>query len=118
MEAEQIIDRPGPGSPTAQQTWQIWEEAGFLPPARYRNLIEYLHCLNMGEALPEEFCHGVCCTLNDENGSFVITSTDRLIIFADSCGISWKERSAISIAEDVFFHLVAEYLGYDQGPGL
>lgn len=72
----------------------------------------------MGEEIPEKFCHAVCCTLRGGKKEFIITSPDRFINFAESCGISCKGRSANSVAEEVFFRLVAEYFVYEQEPGL
>ena len=117
-EAEQMVNTTKPAPATAPQTGQIWEEAGFLPPATYQKLVESLHCLNMGEEIPEKFCHAVCCTLRGGKKEFVITSPARLVSFAESCGISCKGKSVNSVAEDVFFRLVAEYFGYEQESGL
>ena len=98
----------------APQTGKIWEEAGFMPPAGYRNLVEYLHCLNTGDDLPEEFCYEICCSLKEGIKEFIITSKERLIDFADYYRISWKGRPDVSIAEDVFFNIVAEYFESGQ----
>ncbi|MBP2132497.1 hypothetical protein J2128_000418 [Methanomicrobium sp. W14] len=93
------------------KTRQIWEEAGFIPPAEYQDIIEYLHLLNTGYEIPKELCRKICGSLRNKKKKYTVTSTRHLNNFADQCGVSrGKRKTETSVAEDIFCRLIILFL--------
>jgi hypothetical protein len=102
--------------PFSEETGQIWTEAGFLPPARYRQAVALLHHLAMEEE-PAASLLSYALTAAGETpvcdpktrGSYRILDPGRLRRIAKEYGIDPADRDDDEIAHGVTFAIIGEY---------
>lgn len=96
-------------APHHGETGPVWEEAAFIPPLRYRSIVELLHRLAMGEetavvllalSLAQSPCDDARCR---------VTDPALLRLAARQSGISVAGRTDEAIACDVAAAVVSEY---------
>lgn len=88
------------------ETSAIWEEAGFIPPGIFMELVEDLHksegktrTVFIRELIP--FCF-FCCTITDSR---------RMHDFAGEMSIPVEGRGDMVIAREILTSLISEYSG-------
>jgi Trp operon repressor len=104
--------RPGMSHP--EETSQVWAEAGFLPPAGYRQVVALLHCLAMAEKPVTPL---LSCALTaaerrrnaDRTQRYRIQDTERLRRIAKEYGIEPAGRGDEEIAHAVTLAIISEY---------
>ncbi|WP_317136604.1 hypothetical protein [Methanochimaera problematica] len=93
----------------------IWHETGFIPPAEYANLVEFLHQMNMYEDNhPIDILKGMSgrsgFSANASGcASCIITDREKMYGYAEKCGISRDNKSDSVIAEEICLLIIADY---------
>ena len=97
---------PHPG-----ETDQVWTEAGFLPPADYRQIVALLHRIAMGEATAAAL---LPCMLTGATGAsrdrgYRVLDPAKFRRIAEEYGIKPAGRSDAEIAHAVTLAIIGEY---------
>jgi len=97
-----------------EETGQIWIEAGFLPPADYRQAVALLHRLAMDEEVTASLLSSVL-TVTARSGEtehgYRILDPEKLRRTAEEYGIEAAGRSDSEIAHAVTLTIISEYGG-------
>ena len=100
------------------ETSAVWEEAGFIPPAFCRTLIEFLHRLyndDIENIYDIDILRDQICVTGEKTISgcseYIFTDRERMYHFADEMNIPAGEMNDAEIADEIICRLIDEYTG-------
>ncbi len=98
------------------ETYQLWEEAGFIPPKKYLYFIELLHFsfLNGDEIVKTDILAGMTENITksvlQSNDLFFISDPEKMYLFAQEMKIEIENADDTSIAAKITAGIIAEYM--------
>jgi hypothetical protein len=101
--------------PPVEETDQVWIEAGFLPPAGYRQAVALLHRLAMnGEPVAPLLSHALTAAPEILSGpehdqNYRVLNPAKLRRTAEEFGIDLTDRNNTEIARAVTLAIIGEY---------
>nr|WP_282570139.1 hypothetical protein [Methanoculleus sp. 7T] len=100
----------------SEETGEVWTEAGFLPPASYRQAVTLLHRLAMEEEPAASLLSNALTAAGETSGphpgargSYRILDSGRLRRIAEEYGIEPAGRDDDEIAHAVTLAIIGEY---------
>ena len=100
------------------ETSTVWEEAGFIPPAFCRTIVEFLHRLNSDDIeniydtdIIPNLIRGIDKKSISGCSVYYFTDLEKMYSFAEDMDIPAGKMNDKEIAEEILYRLINEYLG-------